>query len=83
MEMGIKANGVILNTIRYADDILILCDSLEGLEQLADIISQAGQELGLCINVRKTKLMIFSRDQCEDEQLTLMYRYNEFIASNS
>jgi len=31
-EYGVKVNGVLLNTIRYADDTWIICNSMEGLD---------------------------------------------------
>lgn len=70
-DYGIKVNGVLLNTIRYADDTLIMCDSMEGLQDLMNRISLSGSKMGLNINVSKTKFMIFSRERHENAHLIL------------
>lgn len=81
-EHGIKVNGVLLNTIRYADDTLIICDSMEGLQHLIDKISSTGVDLGLNINTSKTKFMVFSRERHVNAQLSLngsaIERVNQF-----
>lgn len=46
-EPGVTGNGVAINIIRYADDILILCQ----------------RSSRIAINFAKTKLMIFNRDK--------------------
>lgn len=60
-EFGVKINGELINTIRYADDTAILCDDLQGLQNLINSVNAVGQEMGLNINVAKTKFMVFSR----------------------
>lgn len=49
-EHGIKIHGFLLNTIRHADDTLIMFDSIDGFHQL--------KEVELNINIDKTKFMI-------------------------
>lgn len=87
VEYGIKVNGVVLNTIRYAEDTLIKYDSLEGLQQLVNRVNRAGQDSGLNIIIRKTKLMVFSRDHYGGAQLTfcneLIERVHSFIKLGS
>lgn len=58
---GVKVNGVNINNIRYADDTALIADSLEGLELLLQKVNQYSQELGLSINIAKTKFMTVSR----------------------
>lgn len=60
---GIKVNGVNISTIRYADDTVLLADSDVGLQRLMDNINAACEEYGMSINIKKTKVMIISRNQ--------------------
>ena len=69
--LGMKINGVTINNIRYADDTVLLADSLEDLQQLLSNINSVGERYGLNINVGKTKLMIFSRESHESATLQL------------
>ncbi|XP_030745252.1 uncharacterized protein LOC115874285 [Sitophilus oryzae] len=55
-EFGVKINGELINTIRYADDA-ILCDDLLGLQNLIDSVNA----MGLNINFSKIKFMVFGR----------------------
>jgi Reverse transcriptase (RNA-dependent DNA polymerase) len=61
VEEGVLLNGVRLNNIRYADDTIVMADSLDGLQTLMDRITQYSQQYGLNINVQKTKQMIISK----------------------
>jgi len=39
-ECGVKINGELINTIRYADDTAILCDDLHDLQRLLDLVKR-------------------------------------------
>lgn len=69
VEEGILLNGVRLNNIRYADDTMVMADSLEGLQRLMNRITQYSQQYGLNINVQKTKLMIISKKSIKGAHL--------------
>lgn len=57
----VKINGEPINDIRYADDMIIICDSLEDLPQLLVLnVKPIGEPMGLKINISRTKFMIFS-----------------------
>jgi len=60
-EEGININGTIINNIRYADDTVILAESGEQLQILMEILNKESEEMGLTINKRKTKTMVFSK----------------------
>jgi len=53
---GVKINGELINTIRYADDTAILCDDLQDLQHLLDLVN----EMGPNINIPKTKCMVLA-----------------------
>ncbi|GFR61587.1 endonuclease-reverse transcriptase [Elysia marginata] len=59
---GILINGVNINTIRYADDTVILAESEEQLQAVLDRIVDKCKEYGMEINAKKTKTMHVGRD---------------------
>jgi len=67
----VKINGELITTIRYADDIAILCDDLQNLQRLLDLVNGMRQEMGLNINITKTKFMVFSRQPYNDAALQI------------
>ena len=58
---GIKVNGELINNIRYADDTVLLADSLEGLQELVNRVTHASKQYGLELNIKKTKYMVISK----------------------
>lgn len=68
---GIKVNGKPINNIRYADDTAILANNLEDLQNMLDRIVEVGVQFGLRINIAKTKMMIISRQEFGNINLTI------------
>ena len=60
-DTGIRVNGVYVNNIRYADDSVIIADTIEDLQQMIDRLNRTSNKYGLKVNSNKTKLMIISR----------------------
>ncbi|CAH2267750.1 jg15167 [Pararge aegeria aegeria] len=58
---GISINGKTLNNIRYADDTILIADSLEGLQNIVNSVASVSAEYGININTKKTKFMEISR----------------------
>jgi len=54
---GININGRKLNHLRFADDIALFSETIEELQEMINILNDAGRPLGLKINVSKTKIM--------------------------
>lgn len=54
---GIRVNGRYLNNLRFADDIVLISDQLIELEEMANELKIACEEVGLEINIHKTKVM--------------------------
>uniref|UniRef100_A0A914QT94 Reverse transcriptase domain-containing protein n=1 Tax=Panagrolaimus davidi TaxID=227884 RepID=A0A914QT94_9BILA len=78
---GININGSILGHLDFADDIALLSQTLEGAQSLLDQVAEKCREVGLHINVDKTKWMSNVRDPNEiillnDEEVE---KVNEFI----
>ena len=63
---GLKLNGT-HQLLSYADDDNILGGSIHTVKENAEALVVATKETGLEVNADKTKYMVMSRDQNEDE----------------
>lgn len=70
-EEGIVINGEVINNIRYADDTILIAESIEGLQILLDRVNEASNKYGLTINSKKTNFMVLSRTQVTNKTLLL------------
>src|SRR5215469_14631986 len=59
---GLKLNGT-HQLLAYADDVNTLGGSVDTVKKNAEALVAATKEIGLEVNVHKTKYMIMSRDQ--------------------
>ncbi|CAG9834167.1 unnamed protein product [Diabrotica balteata] len=62
IDEGILLNGERVNNVRYADETMVIADSLEGLQRLMDRINEYSQHYRLNNNTHKTKQMIISKE---------------------
>ena len=70
---GIKLNDTEIICLLYADDLVLLSSSKEGLQQLLDHLHQFCQTWALTVNRHKTKTMIFQkRSRCQGNKLTFL-----------
>ena len=56
-QAGIKIAGRNINNIRYADDTTLMAESEEELENLLMKVKEESEEVGLKLNIQKTKIM--------------------------
>uniref|UniRef100_A0A914VN53 Reverse transcriptase domain-containing protein n=1 Tax=Plectus sambesii TaxID=2011161 RepID=A0A914VN53_9BILA len=56
-KQGIKINGRRLSNLRFAEDIVLFAERPEELQRMATELKNAAREVGLEINVEKTKSM--------------------------
>jgi hypothetical protein len=68
---GIVINGEVINNVRYADDTVLLADSITDLQTLLEKVNVASNGKGLNMNVKKTKFMIISKQHIVEEPLIL------------
>ena len=54
---GIRIGGRSINNIRYADDMVMMAETEEGLQALMDKLKEECRKLGLRINIGKTEVM--------------------------
>ena len=56
-QAGIKIAGRYINKLRYADDICLMAESKEELKSLLMKVEEEHQNIGLKLNIQKTKIM--------------------------
>jgi hypothetical protein len=61
-QVGLKLNGT-HQLLAYSDDVNLLGDNIDTINKNAETLIDAGKELGLEINVEKTKYMLPSAHQ--------------------
>ena len=72
---GPKINDKILNSIIWADDLIMFSESEEGLNDLLKELSAYTEENNMSVNIDKTKAMIFNK--------TGKFMKNNFLYKNS
>ena len=58
-QLGIKIAGKNINNIKYADDIILMADTEEELKSLLMKVKEESENVGLKLNIHKTKIMAF------------------------
>ena len=56
-QSGIKIAGRNLNSLRYADDIILMAESEEELKSLLMKVKVESEQVGWKLNIQKTKIM--------------------------
>ena len=59
-QAGIKISGRNINNLRYADDTTLIAESKEELKRLLMKVKEKNKEVGLKLNIQKTKIMASS-----------------------
>ena len=60
-EAGIKISGRNINNLRYADDTTLVTESEEKLKSLLIKVKEKSENVGLKLNIQKTKIMLSHR----------------------
>ena len=58
---GLRIGGRVLNNIRYADDTVLVAESMERLQALVNVVDAASEEKRLKINREKTECKVVSK----------------------
>ena len=58
-QAGIKIAGRNINNLRYADDTTLIAESKEELNSLLMKVKEETENVGLKLNIQKTKIMAF------------------------
>ena len=59
-QAGIKIFGRIINNLRYGDDTTVMAESEEELKSLMMKVKEESENVGLKLNIQKTKIMASS-----------------------
>ncbi|KAL0870815.1 hypothetical protein ABMA27_005740 [Loxostege sticticalis] len=59
MRIGCRIDGVSINNISYADDMVLLSPTVGGLKEMLKVCETYATERGLTYNVKKTEYMVF------------------------
>ena len=59
-QAGIKMAGRNINNLRYADDTTLMAESEEELKSLLMKVKEESENVGLKLNIQKTKIMASS-----------------------
>ena len=65
-EQGIQIGGQNINNLRYADDTVLLADSVEKLQSLINIVNEISQRYGMELNEKKTEAMVITKNREEN-----------------
>ena len=57
-QAGIKIAGRNINNLKYADDTTLMAESEEELKSLLMKVKEESEEVGLKLNIQKTKIMV-------------------------
>jgi hypothetical protein len=68
--VGLKLNGT-HQLLAYANDVNLLGDNIGTINKNTDILIDASKEVGLEINIEKTKYMLLSRHQNAGQNLDM------------
>ena len=63
VNIGAKIQGQLISNLRFADDIVILAESANGLQNLLDKVYENSSNLGLKINIAKTELQVIGKKE--------------------
>ena len=57
-QAGIKITGRNISNVRYADDTILMAENEEKLKSLLMKVKEESENVGLKLNIQKTKIMI-------------------------
>jgi len=71
---GIKIGNTVVRVLMYADDIVLLSDSSEGLQTMINAFSEYCSRWELSVNLTKSKVMVFRRSPNISKNIAFLYR---------
>ena len=61
IDMGSKIQDIIIKLLMFADDTAIFSETIEGLQEGINRVSEYCEKWGITVNVAKTKIVVFKR----------------------
>ncbi len=74
-EVGVELSTAIITYILYADDLILVSDSVEGLQKLIDGLFSFCKKWHMIVNLTKTKIIVFNKRKLKD--IKFVYDGNE------
>jgi len=68
---GLNIDGVYLNHLRFADDIVLISPDIEELKAMLTELNEISKKIGLKMNLNKTKVMSTIQDSITIDKTTL------------
>jgi hypothetical protein len=62
---GVNISGIIVNNLRFADDIDLIDEEYSSLQNQTELVREAAEQAGLTVNTNKTKTMVFGERNIE------------------
>ena len=78
-QAGIKIARRNINHLRYADDTTLMAESEEELKSLLMKVKEESEEVGLKLNIQKTKIMAFGLIPSWEIEGETVERVSDFI----
>ena len=78
-QAGIKITGRNINNLSYADDTILMAESEEKLKSLLIEVKEDREEVGLKLNIQKTKMIASSPITSWQIDVLKMKRVTDFI----
>ena len=79
---GVDLGMLKLFLLLYADDIVLFAESEVGLQNGLDLLDEYCAKWKLCVNINKTKIMIFKKGGQNRKHLKFTYQVNELEIVN-
>jgi sorting nexin-29 len=79
-QAGLKLNGT-HQLLAYADDVNLLGDNINTTNKNTETLIDASKDVGLEVNVEKTKYMLVSRDQNADQNRDIKIRNITYLGT--
>ena len=79
---GCNVRGVFINILAYADDIVLIAPSWQGLQHLLDLIGTQSANIGMEINIAKSVCMVFApknRNRIVSSSFPVFHIGNEYL----
>ena len=77
------SNFDIIHHLFFADDVILVSDTVQGLQQKLNILEQQSNRLGLKINLEKTKIIVFRKGGFLSKYEHWFYEGNKVDVVNS
>lgn len=66
LDEGVNIAGRIVNNLRYADDTTLIATTENGCRELLERVCKESEKVGLYLNAKKTKIMVFGTEEVPD-----------------